>query len=436
MNRRSFLRGAAFGAAALGLPFTRLLDARAADPAFPKRLVVFFSPNGTIYDNWVPSGDETDFTFSEILQPLAPFRDKLLILDNLEMVSSNFGIGDGHQRGMVHMLTASELNPGTFQGGGDAGTAGWASGPSVDQVIAKHLGVESLDLAIQPGGKSNWSRMSYDGSDAPRDPYEDPYTVFDKLFGGLLKDPGETEKVRVLRQSVLDYVREDLNRLESRLPTSERAKLQAHLEAVRVLETKLDPAGQLGGFCAPVSPGGKIDHKANDNFPKMVELMTDQAVMALACNITQVVGIQCSKSVGGTQMKWLGVDSSHHALSHEDNGQPDIPPLIKINTWYAERFAYLLQKMSEIPEGDGTLLDNSVVMWCNELGSGNTHSRKKLPIVLAGGLGGHFKTGRFLRYADKTAHSKLLVSLMQGFGIDKDSIGTTQAGTGALDNLT
>ncbi|HMR08579.1 MAG TPA: hypothetical protein PKA88_22515, partial [Polyangiaceae bacterium] len=112
------------------------------------------------------------------------------------------------------------------------------------------------------------------------------------------------------------------------------------------------------------------------------------------------------------------------------------PPLIKINTWYAEQFAYLLQKMSEVPEGDGTLLDNSVVLWCNELGSGNTHSRKKLPIVLAGGLGGHFKTGRFLKYASGTAHSKLLVSLMQAFGIQKDSIGTTKAGTGALDNLT
>ncbi len=436
MNRRNFLRNAAVGAAAVSLPFTRMLDARAADPAFPKRLVVFFSPNGTIYDSWLPSGGETSFTLSTILKPLEPHRDKLLILDGLDMVSSNFGIGDGHQRGMVHMLTASELNPGPFQGGGNAGTAGWASGASVDQIIAKHLGVESLDLAIQPGGKTNWSRMSYDGGDAPRDPYEDPYTVFDKLFGGLLKDPKEADRVRFLRQSVLDHVREDLTRLETRLPTAEKSKLQAHLEAVRVLETKLDPSGQLGGFCTPVSPGNKIDHKANDNFPKMVELMTDQAVMALACNVTQVVGIQCSKSVGGTQMKWLGVDSNHHSLSHEDNGQPDIPPLIKINTWYAEQFAYLLQKMSEVPEGDGTLLDNSVVLWCNELGSGNTHSRKKVPFVMAGGLGGHFKTGRFLKYASGTAHSKLLVSLMQAFGIQKDSIGTPKAGTGVLDNLT
>ncbi len=435
MKRRTFLRGAAAGAAALALPM-RLMDARAADPTFPKRLVIFFSPNGTIYDEWVPSGGETNFTLGTILKPLEPFRDKLMILDGLDMVSSNHGIGDGHQRGMVHMLTASELNPGPFKGGGNAGTAGWASGPSVDQVIAKHLGVESLDLAIQPGGKTNWSRMSYDGSDAPRDPYEDPYTVFDKLFGALLKDPGETEKVRVLRKSVLDHVRGDLNKLEARLPVAEKAKLQAHLEAVRVLETKLDPAGQLGGYCAPVSPGNKIDHKKNDNFPKMVELMTDQAVMALACNVTQVVGIQCSKSVGGTQMKWIGVDGNHHSLSHEDNGAPDIPPLIKINTWYAERFAYLLQKMSEVPEGSGSLLDNSVVLWCNELGSGNTHSRKKVPFVMAGGLGGHFKTGRFLKYPSGTAHSKLLVSLMHAFGIQKDSIGTTKAGTGALSNLT
>lgn len=434
MKRRSFLRGLA-STAALGLPFTQLLDARASD-AFPKRLVVFFSPNGTIYDSWLPSGGETDFTLGTILSPLEPFRDKLLILDGLDMVSSNYGIGDGHQRGMVHMLTASELNPGPFQGGGDAGTAGWASGPSVDQVIAKHLGVDSLDLAVQAGGKTNWSRMSYDGSDAPRDPYEDPYQVFDSMFGPLMKDPAEMERIRTLRRSVLDYVKDDLDGMKHRLGAVEHEKLESHLDAVRALEKKLDPAGQLGGYCAPLHPGAKIDHKANDNFPKMVELMTDAAVMALACNLTQVVGVQCSRSVGPTQMKWIGVTGNHHSLSHEDNGAPDVPPLIKINTWYAQQFAYLLERLDAVKEGDGTMLDNTVVLWCNELGNGNTHARTKLPIVMAGGLGGHFRTGRFLRYPAKTPHSKLLVSLLQAFGVQTDSFGTSKVEGGPLDDLT
>ncbi len=435
MKRRAFLRGLAAGSAALGLPLIQSMDAR-ANVGFPKRLIVFFSPNGTIYDSWLPTGGETDFTLGTILQPLESFRDQLLILDGLDMVSSSFGIGDGHQRGMVHMLTASELNSGPFQGGGDAGTAGWASGQSVDQAIAKHLGVDSLDLAIQAGGKTNWSRMSYDGSDAPRDPYEDPYQVFDSMFGPLMKDPAELERTRVLRQSVLDHVKDDIAGLKTQLGTAEHEKLESHLDAVRSLENKLDPSGQLGGFCAPVSPGDKIDHKSNDNFPKMVELMIDSAVMSLACNLTQVVGIQCSKSVGGTQMKWIGVDKNHHSLSHEDNGAPDIPPLIKINTWYAEQFAYLLQKLSSVKEGDGTMLDNTVVMWCNELGNGNTHARTKLPIVLAGSCGGHFKTGRFLRYPAKTPHSRLLVSLQQAFGIQSDSFGTPKVDPGKLDGLT
>ena len=403
--------------------------------AFPKRLVIFFSPNGTIYEKWKPSGGETNFTLNTILKPLEPYRDKLLILDGLDMVSSNFGIGDGHQRGMVHGLTASELNPGPFKGGGDAGTAGWASGPSVDQVIAKHLGVESLDLAVLASGKTNWSRMSYDGSDKPRDPYEDPYVVFDKIFGNLVANPNDLEKTRFLRQSVLDHVREDLNKLEKGMPAEERAKLQSHLAAVTSLEKKLDPKGSLGGFCNPVKESNKLDHKANANYPKMIELMIDNAVMALACNLTQVVGIQCNKAVGGVQMKWIGVDEGHHGLSHEDNGSADVPPLIKINTWYAEQFAYLLKKMSEVKEGDGTMLDNSVVFWTNELGDGNTHARRQMPYVLAGGCAGTFKTGRYLQYPKGTPHSKLLVSLCNAFGINTDTFGTKKVEKGALPKL-
>jgi hypothetical protein len=436
MNRRSFLRGAAAGGAVLTLPFLRTLEAHGETYSFPKRLIVFFSANGTIRENWAPSGGEHDFSLSTILAPLEPFRDKLLIVDGVDMVSSNSGPGDGHQKGMGHMLTATELLPGDFKGGGENTSSGWAGGISVDQRIAKHLGVESLDLGVQVKGKNIWTRMSYDGPDQPRDPIENPYSVYSQIFGNLMTDPAELERIRLQRQSVLDYVKDDIAKLESRLGSADRPKLAAHLDAVRSVEKKLDPSGQLGAFCKQTDLGSPVDHAASANYPLIGELMLDMAVLALACDTTRVVGVQWSKSVSNTLFSWLGIPEGHHDLSHEGNDNAGaIAKLTQINTWYAQRFAYLLQKMSEIPEGDGTLLDNSVVLWCNELGRGNSHTRKKIPWVLAGSAGGALKTGRYLKFPDGTPHNQLHVSLCNAFGIDTNTFGNPNFGTGPLAGL-
>ncbi len=436
-DRRSFLRGAAAGSAVLTLPFLRSLDARAQDFDFPKRFIVFFTANGSIHENWVPQGSETDFDLSTILKPLEPFKDKLLILDQVDMVSSNSGPGDGHQRGMGHMLTATELLEGDFIGGGDNTSSGWAGGISVDQRIAQHLGVESLDLGVQVKSKNIWTRMSYDGADKPRDPLEDPYAVYDKIFGNLVSDPAELEKIRLQRQSVLDYVKEDIAKLEKRISAQDKPKLEAHLAAVQSVEKKLDPKGQLGAFCGPVDLGNKIDPMAGANYPAVGELMMDMAALALACDYTRVVGLQWSKSVSNVQFSWLDIPEGHHDLSHEGNDNGDaINKITKINVWYAERFAYLLGKLAAIPEGDGSLLDNTCILWCNELGRGNSHTRADVPWVLAGSAGGYFKTGRYLKFPDKTPHNKLHVSLCNAFGIDTDTFGNPEFGTGPLNGLT
>ena len=435
-SRRNFLRGAAAGAAVLTLPFLRSMKARGATGEFPKRLIVMFSANGTIHENWAPTGTETDFQLSTILSPLADFKDKLLILDGVDMASTASGPGDGHQKGMGHMLTATDLMPGPFEGGGNSGTAGWAGGISIDQKIAQHLGVESLDLGVQVNGKNVWTRMSYDGADKPRDPRVDPYGVDDDIFGNLTADPAELAKQRALRKSAIDFVKDDIAKLEARMPAADKPKLEAHLDAVRSVEKKLDPKGQLGGYCAPVTLGDKIDPTAAKNYPMVGELMMDLLVMAMACDTTRVAGLQWSKSVSGVLMDWLGVDVGHHELSHKGDSDSDaISKITKINTWYAKQLAYLLGKLDAIPEGEGTLLDNTVVLWCNELGRGNSHTRKKIPWVLAGSAGGHFKTGRYLQFEDGTPHNKLHVSLQNAFGIDSDSFGNTQFGTGPLPGL-
>jgi hypothetical protein len=437
LGRRAFLRGAAAGSALFTLPFLSALEARGEGFAFPKRLVVFFSPNGTIRESWAPSGGEQDFSLSKILSPLEAFRDKLIVVDGVDMVSSDHGPGDGHQKGMGHMLTATELLPGDFKGGGDNTSSGWAGGISVDQRIAQHLGVESLDLGVQVKGKNVWTRMSYDGPDMPRDPVEDPYAAFDQIFGNLTSDPADLERIRLQRQSVLDYVKDDIAKLSARLSSADRPKLEAHLSAVQSVEKKLDPKGQLGAFCTPAVLGEKLDPFASANFPAIGELMMDMTALALACDTTRVVGLQWSKSVGNTQFSWLNIAEGHHDLSHEGNDNADaIAKIVAINTWYAGRLAYLLQKLSEIPEGDGTLLDNTVVLWCNELGRGNSHTRKKVPWVLAGGAGGSLQTGRYLKVPDGTPHNKLHVSLCNAFGIQTDSFGNSAYGTGPLPGLT
>ena len=301
-SRRNFLRGAAAGAAVLTLPFLRSMKARGATGEFPKRLIVMFSANGTIHENWAPTGTETDFQLSTILSPLADFKDKLLILDGVDMASTASGPGDGHQKGMGHMLTATDLMPGPFEGGGNSGTAGWAGGISIDQKIAQHLGVESLDLGVQVNGKNVWTRMSYDGADKPRDPRVDPYGVYDDIFGNLTADPAELAKQRALRKSAIDFVKDDIAKLEARMPAADKPKLEAHLDAVRSVEKKLDPKGQLGGYCAPVTLGDKIDPTAAKNYPMVGELMMDLLVMAMACDTTRVAGLQWSKSVSGVLM--------------------------------------------------------------------------------------------------------------------------------------
>jgi hypothetical protein len=436
-SRRNFLRGAAAGSAVLTLPFLRTLSARGATNGFPQRFIVFFTANGTVHENWVPTGGETDFVLSTILKPLEPFRDKLLIIDNVDMVSSNSGPGDGHQKGMGHMLTATELLEGDFIGGGDNTSSGWAGGISVDQRIAQHLGVESLDLGVQVKSKNIWTRMSYDGADMPRDPIEDPYAAYDQIFANLTTDPAELERIRLQRQSVLDYVKDDITALNARLSSEDRPKLEAHLSAVQSVEKKLDPKGQLGAFCAPVDLGAKIDPMSSANFPAVGELMMDIAALALACDYTRVVGIQWSKSVSNTQFSWLDIPEGHHDLSHEGDENADaLSKITKINVWYAERFAYLLDKLSQIPEGDGTLLDNTCILWCNELGRGNSHTRQNVPWVLAGSAGGYFKTGRYLNFPDKTPHNKLHVSLCNAYGIATDTFGNPEFGTGPLNGLT
>lgn len=443
MTRRSFLKG--LGAVAGLLPLVPHLDVM-AQSRFPTRLVVIFTANGTVHEDWRPVGTERDFQLSPILRPLERFKSQLLVMDGIAVNSASSGPGDDHQKGMGHLLTGRELLTGDeFPGcGGECAGSGWGGGISIDQFIANRLPEDtpyrSLELGVQNGGANIWSRMCYRDANSPIPPRDNPYDTFDAIFGGLDPNAIGLERLRRERQSVLDSVVGDLSALERQLTGRDRARLQAHLAAVRSIERRLaaDPA-ELGLACELPMLGDRVDPYANDNYPHIGRLQMDMLAMSLACNLTRVASLQWSTSVSNTRFSWLDnpIAEGHHDLSHFDDSSVDaLGKLTRINTWYAEQLAYLLDRLDAIPEGDGTLLDNTVVVWVNELGRGNNHSHFPVPFLTAGKAGGRLKTGRFLDFG-RTPHNNLLVSLCHAMGLDDvTTFGNPTYCTGPLSGLT
>jgi hypothetical protein len=437
-TRRAILRGAA--GAAIGLPFLEALAPRRARAAGapPKRFVVMFSPNGTLPTQWSPTGGETDFVLGPILTPLEPHRDGLVIIKGLNQQG---GGGDGHQNGIGGMLTGEPLNPGPFAGVG-APPAGWATGPSVDQRIADASDgmtkLRSLELGVQVGSADNWGRMVYRAANQPLPPDDDPAAVYARVFADLHTDPAVLARLRKRRQSILDAVGGQYTRLGARLGADDKQRLDAHLQAVREVETRLttDPV-TAGGACQDPTVTA-VSAQANDSFPAVGSLQMDLLVMALACDITRVATLQWTRSVSETRFTWLNITEGHHTLSHlGDDDAGAVDKLTRINNWYATQLASLIARLKAVPDANGTtLFDNTVILWANELAKGNTHSRMGAPYVLAGGAGGALRTGRFLDYtAQALPHNNLLLSLVNLMGLPDTTFGKADWCSGPLTGL-
>ncbi|MEX1367525.1 MAG: DUF1552 domain-containing protein [Nannocystaceae bacterium] len=437
-SRRAFL--GTLGASGVLVPFLPMLDREleAAPGDFPLRLLLLFSANGSLHEHWAPTGSESDFTFGSILAPLTPYKDKMIVLDGLEM--SRDGPGDGHQKGMGHLWTGSTLLEGTeFQGGGNAGTAGWGGGISVEQHIANTVGTEtpysSLEFGVQTQGATVWSRMSYAGANQPIAPEDSPEAMYDRLFADFDVDATELQRIKAQRQSVIDLVKGDLDSLMLRHGSADdRLKIEAHLEAIRAVEQRNQ--AEIPACEVPAAPGG-LDHGANDNFPLVSQLQTDLMSMALTCDLTRVASLQWSRSVSNVRFSWLGINDGHHDHSHLGDGDPTmVDNITAINVWYAEQVKYLMDTLAAIPEGDGSVLDNTLIVWGNELSRGNSHGNRPIPFVLLGGAGGRLQMGRYLQY-DNVRHNRLLVSLCHAMGLDEQTtFGNTDGGSGGLAGLT
>lgn len=420
-TRRRFLRD--IGISAMAVPFlSGLPSLGVAEAAGPRQRMIFvFTPNGTVPNEFWPDEEGADFRFKRILAPLEAFKDRTLVLKGLS--NKIRGDGDGHMRGMSCLLTAIELFPGNIQGGSDT-PAGWASGPSIDQELRKFLqGREgtrtrfgSLELGVAvPHRADPWTRWTYAAPNQPVAPVSDPYEVFEKLYGQM--------QDREVLRSVLDPVREDLRRLESRVAREDKALLEKHATFVREMEEELRAASQqkLDHAAPALEPGVSTD---NDDMPKVSVMQTDLLVNAFANDMARIASLQYTNSVGQARMRWLGVDEGHHSLSHDpDLNEGSQEKLTKINVWFCEQIAALARKLDSVPEpgGEGTMLDHTTILWTNELGKGNSHTLDNIPFVLVGG-GLGFKTGRSLRFRNEP-HNRLWLAIAHAFGHELKTFG-------------
>ncbi len=421
-TRREFVRDLGISAAAV--PFLLNLPglAFANQKQRKQRIVFVFSPNGIVPKSFWPDEEGADFKLKAILSPLEPFKKQTLTLHGV--CDRIRGDGDGHMRGIGCLLTGIELYPGNIQGGSDT-PAGWAKGISIDQEIRNHLQANaatktrfgSLELGVMvPERADTWTRWSYAAANKPLTPLDDPYQVFNKLYGKA--------KDREALASVLDDIKDDLKKVGDTVGAADKKLLEEHATFVRDMEKELKEAkaAAAAGHAVPkLEPGMK---KVNDNMPQISKSQIDLLVNSFAADFARVASYQITNSVGGAKMKWLGVDEGHHELSHEpDTNEKAQEKLVKINKWYCEQVAYLAKRLAETPEpgGGGSLLDNTLIVWTNELGKGNSHTMDNIPFVLVGG-GLDFKTGRALKYP-KVAHNRLLMALAHGFGHNVKSFG-------------
>ncbi len=441
--RRTFLRGLG---TAIALPMlesmapVRLLasDATGAAKALPKRMAFVYVPNGANMDDWTPKQVGADFELPFILEPLKNSQKDLLILSGLAQDKGRphgDGAGD-HARASATFLTGCKARktPG----------ADIKVGISVDQVAAQKIGSQTRLASLELGTDkarlagncdSGYScaysfNISWKGESTPMPPEVDPRQVFDRLFGN--GNAGEMDEARVkrdrYRKSVLDFALEDARRLKSDLGYTDRRKLDEYLTAVRELEQRIERAN---AFAAELP-----DYQRPTGIPRSYEdhlrLQYDLLALAFQTDSTRIATYIMAHDGSNRQYPFIGVRDGHHDLSHHGGDDEKKAKIAKINRFHATQFAYFVEKLKSIKEGDGTLLDNCMIVYGSGLGDGNRHNHDNLPVLLAGRGGGSIQSGRHLRFERETPMTNLFLSMLDRVGAPTERIGDS---TGLLPQL-
>jgi len=424
LSRRFFLGGAG---AMLSLPFLEsLAPRRASAQDIPmRRMLCFYIPNGIHMDAWTPTATGAGYALSPILASLANVKGKLNIVSGIDNEPAKPDqIGD-HASGTGAFLTAVHVNK---TEGADI-----LAGVSVDQVAAQTLGeytaIPSMQLGIQGGSDAGgcdsgyscaYSRnISWATATQPLNKTINPKVVFDQLFAGY--DPEATAEElaqrRAYRRSVLDYVREDAKSLRGKLGSRDRLKLDEYLNGVDELEQKIVKSAGGPQCVVPAEPLENLSYQ--DHVKAMLDLM----VLAFQCDATRVISFMMGNAGSNQSYGFVGVPAAHHQISHHQSDPQNLADLQIIDTWEVEQLAYLLEKMDAIDDADGaTMLDNSVVFFSSEIEDGNSHAHRNLPVVLAGGAGGYFDTGRHVAF-NGDPMGNLFITMLASVGVTVSSFG-------------
>jgi len=426
LSRRTFLRGAGV---TLALPFLEsMVPAQtplAQTAALPKtRFGAIYIPHGSIIGKWKPKTAGSGFEMTEILKPLEPYRNQMTIVSNLAHPSAYGGDGSA---GAHHARSSAVYLSGVHPESGPQASLGITA----DQVIAQRLGqgtpLPSLELCIEPAGLSCGAGLTcayrntiaWQSPTSPLPMENNPQVVFERLFG----DGSSEEKRRARRQqsqSLLDSVLKQIGSLEKDLPPVDRERLDQYTTDIREIERRIQRAGAsiTSDLRLPGMPVG-----VPDNFEDHIKLMFDLQVLAWQADITRVTTLMMAQELSGAVYPSSGIREAFHNLSHHSHVPANMDKLAVLNNYHVTTMTYLIQKLKATPDGDGNLLDHSVVLYGSGMGNSNQHDHEDLPIVLVGGASGQLKGGRHFVFPPKTTMSNLLLTVLNKFGIPLEKFG-------------
>ena len=439
LDRRTVLRGLG---ASIALPLldamTPAMTARPAAATRVPRLGIVYVPNGVVMEHWTPKGTGRDFELPAILEPLAPFRDQLTVFSGFTHQTANPLPGEGsgdHARGSCAFL--SGIHPKKTQG------FDIRAGITMDQIAARALGSETqlaslelgLDVPVLGSCDFDYSctyvnTISWRTPTTPLPMETNPRVVFERLFGeGGLTNP-EVRAARLRKnRSILDSVRENMASLAGGLGQRDRAKLDEYVEAVREVERGVQQAEAQG---AKELPSYERPLGAPDSFADHARVMFDMQLLAYQADVTRVGTLMIGRETSARSYPEIGVPDAHHPLSHHQNDAAKNDKLAKINVFHVSLFAEYLQKLKTTPDGDGSLLDNVMILYGGGMSDGDAHSHVNLPVLLVGGGSGTLRGNRHLSYPPKTSMSNLLLTMLRKLGLQEDAVGDS---TGSLREL-
>jgi hypothetical protein len=447
ISRRTVLKGLG---TAVALPFLEAmlpplaLSAPAGKRA-PLRMAFLYVPNGMHMPEWTPWIEGAGFELPATLKPLEPFREHLMVLSGLTADKARAN-GDGpgdHARAMAAFLTGRQ--PRKTDG------ANIRAGISVDQVAANHTGkvtrFPSLELGLEGGRQAGncdsgyscaySSNLSWRSETTPMGKETNPRQVFERLFSNqLAEEAGESRARREeYRKSILDFVAEDARRLKNQLGANDQRKLDEYLGAIRELEVRITRAGE---FHDEVNvEGAKPPEVARDyyrsHFQEHAQAMADLLALAFQGDLTRVATFVLANDGSNRAYREIGVNDGHHNISHHQGNKEKQAKIQKINQYHVTQLANLLGKLKAVQEGDGTLLDNVMLVYGAGIGDGNRHNHDNLPILLVGKGGGTLRPGRHVRYPRETPLTNLYVSMLERMDVKVKSLGDSKGSLTALE---